>query len=107
MAETRTRRRREAISPEEAWRRLAAQPSFYQARIWPEPEKQLAAAVLHQAVREAKSSNGRAAAARRWLLSEESQLMLDLVGIKRSCIEAFVAGLEPREKVFPGKYEVK
>jgi hypothetical protein len=95
MAETRTRRRPEEISPEKAWRHLAAQAGDRPVRSYPEPEKQLAAAVIHQAVREAKSSNGRAVAARRWLLSEEAHLMLDLVGLEHQRIEAFVAGLGP------------
>ncbi len=60
------------------------------------PEHRLAAAILIQAIRDARDGNGYAAEARRWLLeSKRAEIFIDELGIHRDVVAMWVNDLEP------------
>jgi hypothetical protein len=68
-----------------------------------DPHRRLAAAIVLRAVRDARSSNGYAAEARRWLLSDPLAAdLLDYLDLGQSKLTAWVEGLEPlRQPALP------
>jgi hypothetical protein len=68
------------------------------AQVW--AYRRLAVAILRRAVLDAQSSNGRAAAARRWLLSDPwAGDLLEGLGLDKRRVLAWVGELEPLQQL--------
>jgi hypothetical protein len=68
------------------------------AQVW--AYRRLAVAILRRAVLDAQSSNGRAAAARWWLLSDPwAGDLLDGLGLDKRRVLAWVGELEPLQQL--------
>lgn len=66
------------------------------ARFNYHPHRRLAAAIILRAIRDARSGNGHAAEARRWLASDPLAAdLLDALDIRRERVTAWVEGLGP------------
>jgi hypothetical protein len=70
------------------------------------PWRNLAAAIIHRAVLDAQSSNGRAAAAQRWLLSDPwAGDLLEALEVDRRQVASWVDSLEPLAQLALGFLE--
>jgi hypothetical protein len=66
-------------------------------------ERRLAAAILKRAVLDARSSNGRAAHARRWLVGDDAGLLFDALGLHPDRVAGWLEELAPAaQDVLPG-----